>query len=103
VESATTISGFQIARDGTLHFHGVPIFRDANLDANAGATGVAIAGQWDALKLYRGTEFRIDTSDQAGSRWDKNLVGFRGEQEFGIHAGTAVSVGAFQYLTALLP
>ena len=103
IESATTISGFQRSPDGTLRFHGVPVFRDANLDANSGQTGLAIAGEWDTLKLYRGTEFRIDTSDQAGTRWDYNLVGFRGEQEFGIHAGTAVSVGAFQYLTGIVP
>jgi HK97 family phage major capsid protein len=103
VESATTISGFAMTGDGTLRFHGVPIFMDANLDSNTGVTGLAIAGQWDALKLYRGIEFRIDTSDQAGTRWDQNLVGFRGEQEFGLHAGTAVATGAFQYLTGLVP
>jgi hypothetical protein len=84
-------------------WHGVPIFSDANLDANTGVSGTAIAGQWDMLKLYRGVEFRIDTSDQSGTRWDQNLVGYRGEQEFGINAGSAVAVGAFQYLTGLVP
>ena len=103
VESATTISGFQRTPDGTLMWHGVPIFSDANLDANTGVSGTAIAGQWDMLKLYRGVEFRIDTSDQSGTRWDQNLVGYRGEQEFGINAGSAVAVGAFQYLTGLVP
>jgi len=48
-------------------------------------------------------EFRIDTSDQSGTRWDQNLVGYRGEQEFGINAGSAVAVGSFQYLTGLVP
>ena len=103
VESATTISGFQMTPDGTLRWHGVPVIYDANLDSNTGQTGLAIAGEWDELKIYRGTEFRIDTSDQAGTRWDYNLVGFRGEQEFGVNAATAVTVGAFQYLTALVP
>jgi HK97 family phage major capsid protein len=103
VESATTISGFAMGSDGTLRWHGVPVVMDANLDANSGQTGLAIAGEWDALKIYRGIEFRVDTSDQAGTRWDQNLVGFRGEQEFGLHAGTAVATGAFQYLTSLLP
>ena len=48
-------------------------------------------------------EFRIDTSDQAGTRWDQNLIGFRGEEEIGFHAGPAVNVGAMQLMTAVVP
>lgn len=103
VASNTIPSGFNMSPDGTLRFYNVPIYTDSNLDANTGQAGIAIAGEWKQLKLYRGTEFRIDTSDQAGTRWDQNLVGFRGEQEFGINAGTAVAVGAFQFLTGLVP
>ena len=80
---------------------GIPIYFDQNLGANA-TTKIAIGGEWDALKLYRGMEFRIDSSDVAGTRWDNNVVGFRGEEEIGIHAGSAVSVGAFQLLTAAI-
>lgn len=94
-------TGFRMTDSGQLTFWGVPVYFDANLGANA-TTKIAIGGEWDALKLYRGIEFRIDSSDVAGSRWDDNLVGFRGEEEIGIHAGTAVSVGAFQLLTAAI-
>lgn len=82
---------------GGLSFWGVPVLYDANLTAKT-----AIAGDWRMAKLYRGLEFRIETSDQAGDRWDKNLIGFRGEEEIGFNASTPVSVGAFQYLTNLI-
>jgi HK97 family phage major capsid protein len=94
-------TGFRMTDSGQLTFWGVPIYFDANLGTNA-TTKIAIGGEWDALKLYRGIEFRIDSSDVAGTRWDQNLVGFRGEEEIGIHAGSAVSVGAFQLLTAAI-
>jgi hypothetical protein len=96
-------AGFQIGADNSLRWRGVPILYDANFDTNTGTTKRAIVGDWPTLKLYRGAEFRIDTSDQAGTRWDQNLVGFRGEQEIGINASTAVSVGAFQLITGLIP
>ena len=35
-------------------------------------------------------------TDIAGDRWDKNLIGYRGEVEFGVNADTAVQVGGFQ-------
>ncbi len=97
-------AGFSVSQDGTdLRWRGVPILYDANFNTNTGTTKGAIVGDWKTLKLYRGAEFRIDTSDQAGVRWDNNLVGFRGEQEIGINASTAVSVGAFQKITGLVP
>jgi len=96
-------AGFQIGADNSLRWRGTPILYDANFDTNTGTTKRAIAGDWPELKLYRGAEFRIDTSDQAGTRWDQNLVGFRGEQEIGFNASTAVSVGAFQLITGLIP
>ncbi len=94
-------TGFRMTDSGQLQYWGVPIYFDANLGSNA-TTKIAIGGEWDALKMYRGIEFRIDTSDVAGDRWDKNLVGFRGEEEIGIHAGTATSIGAFQLITGAI-
>ena len=87
---------------GSLSYRGVPIYWDSNLGTNA-ATKIAIGAQWDVFKLYRGLEFRIDSSDVAGTRWDTNLVGFRGEEEIGFHAGTGVEVGAAFLLTAVIP
>lgn len=95
-------TGFTRTESGGLAFWGVPIFYDTNLGTNA-ATKIAIAAEWDAFKLYRGMEFRIDSSDVAGDRWDKNLIGFRGEEEIGFNAETPVHVGAAQLMTAVIP
>ena len=95
--------GFAVDRQtGGITYFGTPVFYDTNLGTNA-ATKIAIAAEWDAFKLYRGMEFRIDSSDQAGTRWDQNLVGFRGEMEMGINAETGVHVGAAQLMTAVIP
>ena len=95
-------AGFNIGADNALRWRGVPIYFDANLDANT-TSKIAIVGEYRALKFYRGMEFRVDSSDVAGTRWDKNLIGFRGEVEFGVNADTAVAVGAFQLITGLIP
>ena len=95
-------TGFTRTESGGLAFWGVPIYYDTNLGTNA-ATKIAIAAEWSAFKLYRGMEFRIDSSDVAGDRWDKNLIGFRGEEEIGFNAETPVHVGAAQLMTAVIP
>lgn len=95
--------GFSVDRlTGGISYFGVPVYYDTNLGANA-ATKIAIAAEWSAFKLYRGMEFRIDSSDVAGERWDKNLVGFRGEMELGFNAETPVHVGAAQLMTSVIP
>ena len=93
---------FTRTESGGIAFWGVPIFYDTNLGSNA-ATKIAIAAEWAAFKLYRGMEFRIDSSDVAGDRWDKNLIGYRGEMELGFNAETPVHVGAAQLMTAVIP
>ena len=95
-------TGFTRTASGGLAFWGVPIFYDTDLGDNA-TTKIAIAADWKAFKLYRGMEFRIDSSDVAGDRWDKNLIGFRGEEEIGFNADTAVHVGAAQLMTSVIP
>jgi HK97 family phage major capsid protein len=96
-------AGFSRLADGNLAYWGVPLLGDPNFNANTGTTKAAIAADWKAFKFFRGLEFRIDTSDQAGSRWDNNLVGFRGEEEVGFNASPGVSVGAAQLLKAIIP
>lgn len=95
-------SGLQVDASGRMAFFGVPVLYDTNLGTNA-TTKILIAAEWDAFKLYRGMEFRIDSTDVAGSRWDQNLVGFRGEMEMGFNADTGVHVGAAQLMTAVIP
>ena len=95
-------TGFNITPSGQLRFWQIPIYYDTNLGTNA-TTKIAIGAQWDVFKLFRGMEFRVDSSDQAGTRWDTNLVGYRGEEEIGFHAGTGVEVGAAYLLTSVIP
>ena len=95
-------TGFNITPSGQLRFWQIPIYYDTNLGTNA-TTKIAIGAQWDVFKLFRGMEFRVDSSDQAGTRWDTNLVGYRGEEEIGFHAGTGVEVGAAYLLTTVIP
>ena len=95
-------TGFTRTASGGLSFWGVPLYYDANLNTNTSTSKFAIAGDWKALKFYRGMEFRIDSSDVAGTRWDKNLIGFRGEEEIAVNAYPAVFTGAFQLITGLI-
>jgi hypothetical protein len=96
------IPGFGRTPTGGLTYWGVPVYYDTNMGTSA-TTKIAIGGEFSACKLFRGMEFRIDTSDQANTRWDQNLIGFRGEQEIGFNAYTPVYVGALQMYTAVIP
>lgn len=73
---------------------GIPVIPDVNMPADS-----LVVGEWSSLKIYFGQGFRIDSSSEAGSRWDNNLTGFRGEEEFGLDARPAVYTGAFQRIT----
>jgi hypothetical protein len=41
------------------------------------------------------SEFRIDISSEAGSRFDQNITGFRAEEELGFNAEPYVRTGKF--------
>ena len=94
--------GFGRTPAGGLSYWGVPVFYDVNLGTNA-TTKIVIGAEWKMFKLFRGMEFRIDVSDQAGTRWDQNLIGYRGEEEIGFNAASAVNVGAAQMYTSVIP
>jgi len=96
-------AAFSRTASGQLQPWGVPIYWDPNFDTNTGTTKAAIALDGSSFKMYRGMEFRIDTSDVAGTRWDNNVLGFRGESELGFHAGAGVAVGAAQLITGIIP
>lgn len=55
-----------------------------------------VVGEYKAAQFYRGQGYRVDTSDQAGTRWDKNVTGFRGEEEVAFDARPFVYSGYFQ-------
>jgi hypothetical protein len=90
VDPAGGPTGFNIGGNGQVRFWDVPIYADPNFDSYTSTTKALIAADWSQFRLYRGLEFRVDSSDVAGNRWDTNLVGFRGEEEIGFHAGSAL-------------
>ena len=108
VSQGTDTAGFFFApaggptqiRPGTLVSpFGVPVYAETQL----AATDDLLIGQFSAVQLFRSSDYRVDTSDEAGDRWDKNLVGFRGEEEIGLDARAAVFAGAFQFIADIVP
>ena len=57
-----------------------------------------IVGEYGTTQFFRGEGYRVDTSSEAGDRWDKNLTGFRGEEEIAFDARPAVFTGKFQLI-----
>jgi HK97 family phage major capsid protein len=90
------IPGF---RPGTLVSQwGIPVVVDTDF-----ADDDLVVAEWSAFRIYIGDGPRIDTSTEAGTRWDANLVGFRGEEDFAYDARPAVYAGAAQMITDILP
>lgn len=75
---------------------GVPIYRDASLPS-----GTALAGNFAAMSAYIGAEYRVDVSSEAGDRFDKNLVGYRAEMDFGWTAEPYIYTGMVQKILGL--
>ena len=82
---------------GMLRIWGLPVYADPNMPAND-----MLVGAWKDATLFTGQEYRVDTSTEAGSRWDANETGFRGEEEIGFNADPYVVAGMFQEITHLI-
>ena len=78
-----------------LSVWGIPVYRES--EYLTGSDDM-IVGEFSALKVYFGEGQRIDSSDVAGTRWDKNVTGFRGEMEMAFDARPAVYAGALQFV-----
>ncbi len=94
------------AAQGTLVSpFGIPVYPDAGADMTGTAAVIdnLVVGDWKKFKVYFGESYRVDSSDQAGTRWDTNLTGFRGEEEMGFDARPAVYAGYFQAITDIVP
>lgn len=84
---------------------GIPVYPDADVDVEATAAVIdnLVVAQWKKFKVYFGESYRVDSSDQAGTRWDTNLTGFRGEEEMGFDARPTVYAGYAQLITDIVP
>jgi HK97 family phage major capsid protein len=77
-----------------LSLFGIPLRHTPNL-----ATDNLVVGEFKSTQFFKGQGYRVDTSSEAGDRWDKNLTGFRGEEEIAFDARPAVYAGKFQRIT----
>jgi HK97 family phage major capsid protein len=84
---------------------GIPVYGDAQADVEgtAAVTDNLVVGDWKSMKVYFGESYRMDSSSTAGTRWDANITGFRGEEEMGFDARPAVYSGHFQMITDITP
>ena len=83
---------------------GIPIYGDASFQFNTAAVvDNLVVAEWKSFKVFFGQSYRVESSDQAGTRWDANLTGFRGEEEMGFDARPAVYAGAAQMITDVTP
>jgi HK97 family phage major capsid protein len=84
---------------------GIPVYPDADADLEGTAAVIdnLVVANWKKFKLYFGDSYRVDSSDQAGTRWDTNLTGFRGEEEMGFDARPTVYAGYAQMITDVIP
>lgn len=84
--------------NGTLTYFGMAVQGDSNMPADD-----LLVGQFRGAKFYANEAFRVDVSQEAGDRWDKNLTGFRGEEEFAFNADPYVLAGRFERILDILP
>lgn len=93
-------------RPGTLVTpFGVPVYPDAAADMQGTGTVTdnLVVANWRAFKVFYGAAYRVESNSSAGTRWDYNLTGFRGEEEIGFDARPVVYSGHAQMITDILP
>jgi HK97 family phage major capsid protein len=83
---------------GQARVFGLPVYADPNMPTDS-----MVVGEWKSAQLFTGDAFRVDVSTEAGTRWDTNETGFRGEEEIGFNATPYVVAGMFQRVTDFTP
>jgi HK97 family phage major capsid protein len=78
---------------------GVPLRADPNWPTAKAGTGLLI--DRSDVQIFTGQEYRIDVSSEAGTRFDQNITGFRGEEEFGFNAEPYVRTGKVQQIIGI--
>ena len=90
---ATSVNAIGAFDNGSpvIRVWGLPVYADQNMPADS-----LVVGDWKQAELYIGADYRIDTSSEAGTRWDQNLTGFRAEEDIAFNADPYVQSGCFQ-------
>jgi HK97 family phage major capsid protein len=89
-------SGQIDSQQNPLMLYGLPIYRDPNMPA-----GSALLGEFQNTNVFTGLGYRIDSSSEAGTRWDTNETGFRGEEELGFTGSPWSNAGMFQRIISV--
>lgn len=89
--SVNAVGSFENGGGPVMRIWGLPVFADTNMPADS-----LVVGAWRECELYIGPDLRIDTSSEAGTRWDQNLTGFRAEEDMAFNADPYVVSGFFQ-------
>ena len=82
----------------TMRIWGLPIYGDPNMPTDS-----MVVGEWGSATMFTGQTYRVDVSDTAGTRWDTNETGFRGEEEIAWNAIPFVVSGLFQRIIDFTP
>lgn len=82
----------------TVRVFGLRIFPDNNMP-----TDDLLVGDMRSSQLFIGEEYRVDVSTEANDRWDKNLTGFRAEEDIAFNADPYVVGGYFQRILDVIP
>lgn len=89
--SVNAVGSFENGGGPVMRIWGLPVYADTNMTADS-----LVVGAWKECELYIGPDLRIDTSSEAGTRWDQNLTGFRAEEDMAFNADPYVNAGYFQ-------
>ena len=81
---------------------GLRVFPDPAM-VEAGASDDLLVGDFRSMSLFIGDDYRVDVSTEANDRWDKNLTGFRAEEEIGFNADPYVVSGYVQRILDIQP
>ena len=101
-----TVNGAGGIAPGTLMTAwGLPVYPDATADikGTASVTDNLVVADWSKFKIFTGQSYRVDTSEIAGERWDRNLIGFRAEMELAFDGRPAVYAGNAQLIADIVP
>jgi HK97 family phage major capsid protein len=82
----------QVVGPVAMSIWGIPFVKTTQI-----ASDTAVLGDWKELYMYLGQNLLIDSSSEAGNRFDQNLTGFRVEEEMGLNANQ--NFRAFTLLT----
>jgi HK97 family phage major capsid protein len=93
--SGPSSSPLNIDPTGAMTIWGIPVIPDNNIPSDT-----LLIGNFKAANLYIGAGYRVET-DSSGTRFDYNLIAFRGEEDLAFDARPAVAVGAFARIVDL--